>query len=84
MAPNNLIVVFNDGQDTIRQQTLDSFPFGAAACHNRAVHKWTYVMLVNYNTDVLECDRYDDFQKCFTLWCKKEPHGAEGILNTIS
>ncbi|KIM57225.1 hypothetical protein SCLCIDRAFT_1219691 [Scleroderma citrinum Foug A] len=35
---------------------------------NRAAHKWTY----------------EDFQECFTLWCKEEPHGAEGIFNTIS
>ncbi|KAH7885834.1 hypothetical protein F5I97DRAFT_1159571 [Phlebopus sp. FC_14] len=35
---------------------------------NRAAHKWTY----------------EDFQECFSLWCKEEPHGAEGIFNTIS
>ncbi|KAI6122294.1 hypothetical protein EV401DRAFT_1952141 [Pisolithus croceorrhizus] len=35
---------------------------------NRAAHKWTY----------------EDFQECFALWCKEEPHGAEGIFNTIS
>ena len=28
--------------------------------------------------------RYEDFQECFALWCKEEPHGAEGIFNTIS
>ncbi|KAG2039935.1 hypothetical protein BDR03DRAFT_1090297 [Suillus americanus] len=27
---------------------------------------------------------YEDFQECFTLWCKEEPHGAEGIFNTVS
>ncbi|KIJ65118.1 hypothetical protein HYDPIDRAFT_111015 [Hydnomerulius pinastri MD-312] len=35
---------------------------------NRAAHKWTH----------------EDFQECFALWCKEEPHGAEGIFNTIS
>ncbi|KAL4066049.1 hypothetical protein V8B97DRAFT_1933510 [Scleroderma yunnanense] len=35
---------------------------------NRSAHKWTY----------------EDFQECFALWCKEEPHGAEGIFNTIS
>ncbi|KAG6332660.1 hypothetical protein ID866_6428 [Astraeus odoratus] len=35
---------------------------------NRAAHKWTY----------------EDFQECFALWCKEEPHGAEGIFNAIS
>ncbi|KAI9573746.1 hypothetical protein HD554DRAFT_2251245 [Boletus coccyginus] len=35
---------------------------------NRAAHKWTY----------------EDFQECFALWCKEEPHGAEGIFNTVS
>ncbi|KAG1723245.1 uncharacterized protein EDB91DRAFT_1173184 [Suillus paluster] len=35
---------------------------------SRAAHKWTY----------------EDFQECFALWCKEEPHGAEGIFNTVS
>ncbi|KAF9219799.1 hypothetical protein BS17DRAFT_788798 [Gyrodon lividus] len=35
---------------------------------NRAAHKWTH----------------EDFQECFALWCKEEPHGAEAIFNTIS
>ncbi|KAG1854844.1 hypothetical protein DFJ58DRAFT_913997 [Suillus subalutaceus] len=35
---------------------------------SRSAHKWTY----------------EDFQECFTLWCKEEPHGAEGIFNTVS
>ncbi|KAI6152441.1 hypothetical protein BKA82DRAFT_4111324 [Pisolithus tinctorius] len=35
---------------------------------HRAAHKWAY----------------EDFQECFALWCKGEPHGAEGIFNTIS
>ncbi|KAI6148929.1 hypothetical protein BKA82DRAFT_4142824 [Pisolithus tinctorius] len=28
--------------------------------------------------------KYEDFQECFALWCKEEPHGAEGIFNIIS
>ncbi|KAI6138310.1 hypothetical protein BKA82DRAFT_4240848 [Pisolithus tinctorius] len=28
--------------------------------------------------------KYKDSQECFALWCKEEPHGAEGIFNTIS
>ncbi|KAI6138811.1 hypothetical protein BKA82DRAFT_4231190, partial [Pisolithus tinctorius] len=35
---------------------------------NRAAHKWIY--------------KYS--QECFVLWCKEEPHRAEGIFNTIS
>jgi len=43
------------------------------------------VLLVDYpNIDALERDRYEDFQECFALWCKEEPHGAEGIFNTVS
>ncbi|KAI6042061.1 hypothetical protein EDC04DRAFT_3109234 [Pisolithus marmoratus] len=44
------------------------FHFALQLAINRAAHKWTY----------------EDFQDCFALWCKEEPHGAEGIFNTIS
>lgn len=54
---------------------------------NRAAHKWTWVGTVCVRRATVSSDRvyrYEDFQECFALWCKEEPHGAEGVFSTLS
>lgn len=74
------------GQGFSGQQALDSFPFSVAARHKPSRTQVDVSAIVHNPISALSNfrGRYEDFQECFALWCKEEPHGAEGIYNTIS
>lgn len=69
-------------------QTVNVGPISIQRCSSLSTELHTSgrkCAIVNHpNIGALERDRYEDFQECFTLWCKEEPHGAEGIFNTLS